>query len=254
MTATLYVVPGSNASMTGRLMADYKGIEYDRKDLVPGVHVAFLKARGFPGITVPALELDGRRVQGTLAIARILDGLQPDPPLLPADPERRRSVEEAEALGEGPLQHAGRRLLYCAGRRDSRNFASVVLDGESGLGPFARRLVRVGARGIVWAATQGHGATDEACRGALAELPGILDRVDGWIAEGVLNGAELTAADFQVGTNVRLLMLFDDLAPFLEARPVANLATRVAPSYVGRIGACFPREWLEPLAAAGERP
>jgi hypothetical protein len=33
------------------------------------------------------------------SIARFLDGLQPDPPLFPAEPDRRRVVEEAGALG-----------------------------------------------------------------------------------------------------------------------------------------------------------
>ena len=250
MSVELYVVPGSNASLTGRLMLDHKGIAYERKDLVPGAHVPLLKARGFPGITVPALRLDGRKIQGTRDIARALDELRPEPPLLPADPARRRAVEEAEALGEGPLQHAARRLLYGAARRDPSSFTSVILGQESGLGPVARAIVRAGARGIVWAATQGHGATDEACREAIAALPDMLDRVDRWIEEGVLNGEELNAADFQVGANVRLLLLFDDLAPAIEGRPAAELAVRVAPQYPGRIRAVFPREWLGPIRSA----
>jgi len=238
--------------MTGRLLLDHKGIEYERKDLVPGAHVAILKALGFSDITVPALKIDGRRVQGTRPIARALEELRADPPLFPADPEKRDAVEEAERFGEQELQHAARRLVYCAGRRDSANFKSVVLGGETKLGPARKLVVRAGARAILWAATQGHGATDGVCCEAIRNLPGMLDRIDAWIKDGVLDAELLTAADFQVGTNVRVLLLFEDLAPWIEGRPAARLARRVAPVYPGRVRAVFPPEWLAPLRGAGQ--
>jgi glutathione S-transferase len=248
----LFVVPGSNASMTGRLLLDHKGIEYERKDLVPGAHVPILKALGFPDMTVPAVKIDGRRVQGTRPITRAIEELCPDPPLFPADPGRREAIEEAERLGEQELQHAARRLFYCAGRHDSANFTSVVLGGETKLGPLSKLVVTAGARGILWAATQGHGATDEVCRQAIENLPGMLDRIDGWIEEGLLDAEVLTAADFQVGANLRLLLLFDDLAPWIERHPAARLAHRVAPVYSGHVRAVFPAAWLEPLRRAGQ--
>jgi glutathione S-transferase len=246
----LYVVPGSNASLTGRLLLEYKGIEYERRDLVPGAHVAIVKMLGFPDMTVPAVRIDGRHVQGTRAIARVLEELRPDPPLFPADAAKRGAIEEAERFGEQELQHAARRLFYCAGRRDPANFRSVVLGGETRLGPARKLLVRVGARGILWAATQGHGATDDVCVQAIRDLPGMLDRIDAWIQDGLLGGKALTAADFQVATNIRLLLLFEDLSPWIEGRPAAELARRVAPVYPGRVRAVFPPEWLEPLRRA----
>ena len=233
--------------MTGRLLLEHKGIEYERRDLVPGAHVAIVKMLGFPDMTVPAVRIDGRRVQGTRGLARALDELWPDPPLFPADAAEREVIEEAERFGEQDLQHAARRLFYCAGRRDPANFRSVVLGGESKLGPVRRLLVRAGARGILWAATQGHGATDDVCVQAIEDLPGMLDRIDAWIRDGLLGGEVLTAADLQIGANVRLLLLFEDLSPWIEGRPAAELARRVAPVYPGRIGAVFPSEWLEPL-------
>jgi glutathione S-transferase len=250
----LYVVPGSNASLTGRLLLDHKGIEYERKDLVPGAHVAILKTLGFPDMTVPAIKIDGRRVQGTPSIARALEELWPDPPLFPVDPARREAVEDAERFGEQELQHAARRLFYCAGRRDPENFRSVVLGGETKLGPARRLIVTAGARAILWAATQGHGATDEVCRQAIRDLPRMLDRIDAWIEAGVLDAEVLTAADFQTGVNLRLLLLFEDIAPWIEGRPAARLAHRVAPVYPGRVRAVFPPEWLEPLHGAAPAP
>src|SRR5438270_3708640 len=110
MRATIYVVPGSHPSMAGRLMLEHKGIAYHRVDLIPGLHKPILRAFGFRDTTVPALRIDGRRIQGTLRISKALDELCPDPPLFPADPSARAAVEEAERWGEGQLQPVPRRL------------------------------------------------------------------------------------------------------------------------------------------------
>src|SRR5712691_9368555 len=99
-------------------MLDYKGIPYQRTDLMPGIHKAAVRAMRFPGTTVPAMKIDGRRVQGSRAIARELDRLQPEPPLFPADPEQRTAVEEAERFGDEDLQAPIRRILWNSIKRD----------------------------------------------------------------------------------------------------------------------------------------
>ena len=93
MAARLFVIPGSHPSLAARLMLERKGIDYKRVDLVPVVSKAVLRAARFPGVTVPALKLNGRRVQGTRQIAQALDELHPEPPLWPADPEQRAKVD-----------------------------------------------------------------------------------------------------------------------------------------------------------------
>ena len=96
----LYVIPGSHPARTAAMMLERKGIPYKRVDLMPVISKGALRAVGFPGITVPALKIDGRKVQGTREIARELDRLRPEPPLFPADPERRAAVESAERWGD----------------------------------------------------------------------------------------------------------------------------------------------------------
>jgi len=78
-----------------------------------------------------------------------------------------------------------------------------------------------------------------------------LDRIDGWIEDRLLDGPELNAADFQIAPNVTALMLSDDLRAFIDPRPAAALARRVAPHYAGHIPAVLPREWLATLGPAG---
>jgi glutathione S-transferase len=113
----LYIIPGSNPSVAAELMLERKGIDYRRRDLIPAVHIAIVRALGFPGRTVPALKSDGRRVQGSRAIARFLDELKPEPSLFPAEPARRAAVEKAERWGDEELQSVPRRLAWFALRR-----------------------------------------------------------------------------------------------------------------------------------------
>jgi glutathione S-transferase len=245
----LYMFPGSNSVYTARLMLAHKGIEYSVVKLMPGPHTFGLLARGFPTMGAPAVKIDGVRYQGTRFISRALDQLFADKPLFPADPEQRRAVEIAERWGE-ELQNATRRIFYCASRRDPAAFMSVM-GADRGL--FGRMVLRIARPVIVKLATGVHRASDEAGREDVELLPERLDQIDAWIAEGVLNGAELNAADYQIAVNVSGLMLCEDLAPFISGRPAAEHARRVAPDYAGRLGAIIPDEWMAPLRASARR-
>jgi glutathione S-transferase len=80
-------------------MLDLKGIDYELVDVLAGTQRMHLRLAGFRHGAVPALKIDGHRVQGSLRISRALDKLRPEPALFPADPERRRAVEDAERWG-----------------------------------------------------------------------------------------------------------------------------------------------------------
>jgi glutathione S-transferase len=245
----LYGFTGSNSVYTGRLLLEHKGLEYKFVKLPPAAHAPTMLLLGFDTMGVPALKVDGVRVQGTRWIARALDELYPDKPLFPADPVQRRAVQHAERWGE-ELQNAVRRIFYCAARRDRAAFMSVL---GTGRGPVRRTTMRMMAPVIIKLATGIHRATDAAGREDIELLPERLDQIDAWIAEGVLGGPELNAADYQVAVNVSALLLSDDLAPFIEGRAAAALARRVAPDYAGHLGPVVPEEWMVELrAAAGE--
>ena len=85
-------------------MLDRKGIPFKRVDLMPVISKGVLKALRFDGITVPALKIDGKRIQGSREIARELDRVRPEPPLFPSDPDARAKVEEAERWGDEVFQ------------------------------------------------------------------------------------------------------------------------------------------------------
>jgi glutathione S-transferase len=212
-------------------------------DLIPVVSKGVLRAQRFPGVTVPALKLDDRRVQGSMEIARELDHVQPDPPLFPADPQQRLKVEEAEAWGDS-FQQKPRRFVWWALKRNRPPMASYSEGARMGI-PVGL-AVRTGGP-IVAMSARFNGATDENVRSDLASLPADLDRIDTWIKEGVLGGPEPNAADYQIATSLRLAMSLDDLRPFIDGRPCGEFAKRVDPDFPGRMPPILPPEWLEPL-------
>jgi glutathione S-transferase len=244
--ARLYVIPASHPSVAALLMLEQKGIAYKRTDLLPVISKVILRAAGFPGVTVPALKIDGRRVQGSREIARELDRIEPDPPLFPTDPERRAAVEEAERWGDEVLQPPMRQILWWTIKRDKEPLRSYSEGAKLGV-PIS--LAMKTAAPIVALSARFNEADDEHVRRALAELPTMLDKVDAWIADGVLGGEQLNAADFQIAPSLRLAMTLEDLRPAIEGRPAGELAKRVTPTYPGKTPPILPPAWLQQLRA-----
>lgn len=220
----LYTFPGSHAGWIAELMLAHKGLSYETVVTPRGRHVYLLPAYGFRGITIPALTIDGRRLQKTRVISRALDVWQPEPRLFPTDPRQRAGVEDAERWGEG-LQDAVRRLSYCATRRTRPSVLTT-------LGSIRHR------------------ASAEAGRRDVEALPERLAQIDAWIETGVLGGDELNAADLQIAPSVAVLLSFADFAPHIAGRPAAEHALRVAGRYERSRGPALPEEWLRPLTAA----
>jgi glutathione S-transferase len=241
--AKLYVIPGSHPSRSAMLMLEHKGVPYKRVDLMPVISKGALKVMRFPGITVPALKLNGQRVQGSQEIARELDRIKPDPPLFPADPDKRAKVEEAEAWGD-TFQHNPRQLSWWAFKHNRAPLRSYSEGAKLGI-PVG--LAVKTAAPIVAAAARLNEANDDNVKADLAALPSDLERIDRWIKDGVMGGETLNAADYQIAPTLRLAMTFDDLRPAIEKRPAGELALRVVPNFAGRFPPVFPPEWLKGL-------
>jgi glutathione S-transferase len=239
--AVLIGVPASHPTVAAELMLARKGIEFDRFDLVPGLHRLVLR-RAFPGGTVPAMVLDGQRLQGTRTISRALDVLVPEPRLFPDQPERRAAVERAELWGDLVLQPAVRRLAWAALKRDRSTIGTFLESARLGL---PTGLAVATAAPVIALSARLNRAGDRSAKRDLAALPRLLDRVDELVSSAVLgaNGSP-NAADFQIAPSVRLLLAFDDLRPAIERRPAGAHALRVIPRFDGRIPPAFPADWL----------
>src|SRR3954463_5297213 len=162
----LYVIPGSHACRSGILMVEHKQVPYRRVNIPTLLHPVATRLFRFPAHqetrsagskrplalrfgdrvgTVPALAADGERISTNLGIARFLDERHPERPLFPADPARRRAVEEAERWANDTLQMAARRFALAWAVRDPEAAARSGADGRMGYllykTPLLRRLI-----------------------------------------------------------------------------------------------------------------
>jgi glutathione S-transferase len=246
---TLYVIPGSHACRSAMLMLDHKGLPYRPVEFVTMLHPVAARMRGFDtggetrtaggkrpfGLrfadrmgTVPGLKAGDRRISTNHGIARFLDEEHPEPPLFPADPDERAAVEEAERWANDTLQMAARRIPGAAIRRDPEKFARSA--GEGRLGHLLYRHERTRRVMIPYLARSIFATSANPERDPAQELPALLDRIDGWIGEGVLGGPELNAADFMVAPSLALILYRDDVTPMFEGRPALELVDRVLPA------------------------
>jgi len=243
---TLYSMSISHPARAAGLMLNHKGIKPRFVNLAPGSQQLLMRVYGFRHGTVPALKIDGRRVQGSRQISKALDELQPDPPLFPADPERRQAVEDAELWGDRTYQPVPRRIFRWAVTSDGE--LRKDLAARSGMPAPSVASVAFWPVSQIYVRMEGGGR--DAARADIAALPEHLDRIDGLIADGTLNGEELNAADFQIGTTTRVLLNFKQLRPLLEGRPAADHAMRIAPDFGVDVPLRLPPEWIPAPAAA----
>ncbi|MDE3070311.1 MAG: glutathione S-transferase N-terminal domain-containing protein [Acidobacteriota bacterium] len=234
MRLRLFVVHGSHPCATVERALAIKGLSYRVVEWPPPMH-APLQRLIFGARTVPGLTIDGERISGSRAIVHRLEELVPQPALLPADPERRARVEDAERWGDEVLQPVARELLWVgfAHRPDAmpsygthsrlRTPAGVVRL----LAPFATRVeMRL------------NNTDDGVAERTLAGLPGQLDEIDAWIEDGTIGDPEHpNAADLQIAPTVRLLMTMGDVRPLIEGRPCGELALRLFPDVDGDLPA-----------------
>lgn len=234
MKARLVGVPGSHPCLSAQLMLRHKGIEFTRVDLPNMTHKLLLPLLRYRGSTVPVMTIDGKRVSGTMRIARALETLRPDPPLFPAD-------EGAEAWADSILQDGVRRLARYGVAKDP-DAIPTFLDGPLlGIPESAVRKAMPALKPVVALQLR---TREEVAKACLEALPGQLDRVDALLADGVIGGERPNAVDFQVAPSVRLMLTFDQLREHVDARPAGRFARRLVPDYPGHIREVFPQPWL----------
>jgi glutathione S-transferase len=231
MTARLYVTSLSHPSKAAAAMLTYKRLPHRRVNLLAGFHPTLVRAAGFQGRTVPALELDGRHVQGSLEISRALDEAIAERPLFPPEPFARRSVEDAERWGHDELQPLPRRIFRRAAVRDPalRRWVAADVAGVPAPAVMAALTKPVAAR-----RSAESGGDEATIREDVARLPGLLDHVDALVGAGVIGTDRPNAADFQILSSVRVLLDFKALPP-AENRPSAQRARRLFPDWEGEM-------------------
>ncbi|MBK5229688.1 MAG: glutathione S-transferase N-terminal domain-containing protein [Thermoleophilia bacterium] len=251
MAIKVYYIPGSHPCNAVFKALDLKGLPFKKVVVIPPAHRLQMKLM-FGDRTVPAMKYvdeTGRteKVQTSRAIMRTLDSINPDPPLYPVDADLRRRVLAAESWADGDFQSLGRRLVWAHLARSPQAMLSFSTGDKV---PLPKFMQSVAAGPVSWIQAKLNRAGDQQVRDDLASLPALLDRIDGYIADGVIGGEQPNAADLQIGATMQLWMSMDDIRPLVENRPAGKLSLRLFPKPSGHVaGGVLPDEWLAPARA-----
>jgi glutathione S-transferase len=230
MKIRLFIVGGSHPCATVEKALEIKGLPYSVVEFPPPMHMGAMKLL-FGKRTVPGIQIDGEKISGSREILAKLDELVPDPPLFPADATERAAVVEAEAWGDEVLQPLVRRVLWPSFKANPEIMANY--SAGSKLPPIPVPVLKLIAPGVTTLEMRANRATDATYADDIRTLPILLDRIDGWIADGVMGGEEFNAADLQIAASLRLLMTFADFTEIFAGRPCADLALRCFPEAPG---------------------
>jgi glutathione S-transferase len=205
-------------------MLELKGVEYELAGVLPGMQRVHLRLAGFRGGTVPAIVLDGRRIQGTPAIARALGFPTGD--------------EELERWADGELQNTPRRMLRW-GLVRHQHLRTWVSSTTSVPAPGVAAGLSVPT---AWYYARAVDADEAHVRRHVAELPQTLDRVDALLADAVIGGDD--ALTLEILCSIRALEGFTDLHDRVAPRRCAAAARAQFPDWPGAVPAFLPAAWL----------
>jgi glutathione S-transferase len=208
---TLWHINVSHYSEKARWALDYKEVPHTRRAVaVPGLHIAasMWMTRG-ASKTYPVLEIDGRRIGDSTAIIAALEERFPEPPLYPADPERRRRALELEDFFDEELGPHIRLLAFHELGKDPERFQAVV--ERTTPGP----LTKIGGGAVVYARTYTglrFGVRDEeAAEVARGKIVAALDRLESELGSGeYLVGDSFSVADLTAASLFFPLVLPDE--------------------------------------------
>lgn len=251
MSIKVYYIPGSHPCNAVFKALDLKGLDFKKVVVIPPAHRLQMKLM-FGDRTVPAIKYTDEsgnveKVQTTRAIFRMLDSLVPEPRLFPAGQAERDRVIAAETWADGNFQDVGRRLIWAHLMRSPKAMASFST-GDSV--PLPKFMQDIAAKPVATIQAKLNKADDDRVRKDLEELPAMLDKIDGYIADGVIGGETPNAADLQIAATLNIWMSMEDLRAVIEPRPCGQLTRRIFPEQDqhGHVeGGVLPAAWLAPL-------
>jgi glutathione S-transferase len=237
---TLHVVPFSHPCLAVSAALDRLGQEYETVVLETGRQGDEVeKVYGEGRRTVPGLLVDDEPVHGTSTIFARLDELHPDAGLYPA--ASAEAIREAEPALAEELQTTARVLVF--GAMHFRPESMGTFAGAAQLDPagvdFAIKSMRAAWRYL--------DITAQRVYDTLQGLPAQLDAVDALMDSGALGGERPTAADFQLGSSLHLLVQIGDVRPLVEERTAWKVVSGLFEPGKGDVSAgAFPPGWVPP--------
>jgi len=221
-----------------RWALDLKGVAHERRSLLPGPHIAKVKA--LTGRTsTPVLVADGVALDGSAAIVAWLEERFPEPRLVPSEESLRDEALAIERRFDEDLTPRIRRPVLDALLSAPSYFAAVFGEGASALARFGYACVVPLAGPLV---RKGNGIRDEASiedghRAASAALDLVAER---GARSGYLVGDALSIADIAAASALAMLVRPED-SPMAAPRPVAARYRALMERYAAHPGADWVR-------------
>jgi len=198
VAAVLWHIELSHYNEKARWALDYKGVPYERKVPMPGLHgpVALALTRGKQR-RLPILKLGGRMIGDSTDIIAALEEHTPEPALYPADPAERAHALELEDYFDEELAPEIRRFGWHHMLNEPDAVAKALFRGQS---PGRERILRLSfpaARAMTRADYSIDPDTDAVPRAAiLAAMDRLEAELDGgeYLVGDSFSVADLTAA------------------------------------------------------------
>ncbi|MFM2061995.1 MAG: hypothetical protein RLZZ507_1665 [Cyanobacteriota bacterium] len=207
----LYQWELSQYSEKVRLCLDYKGLEYRKIEVTPGIgQVELFRLTGQK--QVPVLKDGHRYIVDSTEIAKYLDSEYPDRPLIPTDKKKRAAALLMEDWADETIGIKGRKALFAAISQD-QNFRKSLLPVST---PDILKSVVEGVPGdFLNVLGFGVGLTPDIINSAIASLKQDLEILTELLADSpYLLGDEPTIADLAVA-GLSILLKFPT-GPYLD--------------------------------------
>ncbi len=202
----LYQWELSQFSEKVRLLLDYKGLEYRKIEVTPGIgQLELFRLTGQK--QVPVLKDGNKYIADSTAIAKYLDLEYPDRPLIPTEPKKRALTLLLEDWADESIGVKGRKALFAAISQD-QNFRKSLLPVSTP--DIFRNVVESVPGDFLSALGFGVGLTTDVINAAISSLKQDLDIItELLVGSPYLTGDEPTLADLTVAS-LSMLLKFPD--------------------------------------------
>ncbi len=193
----LWHIEVSHYNEKARWALDYKGLDYELRTPMPGLHrvTAMALTRGTHD-RLPVLGLDGRRIGDSTAIIAALEERFPEPPLYPEDPAERKNALALEDCFDEELAPRLRRLVWHHTLPDTNATVDAVIPNDRHPRRARRGLLRATAPVAKALTRRDYGVDEAAAAEAVEGVRAAMDRIEAELdGGGYLFGKSFSVAD-----------------------------------------------------------
>ncbi|MDZ8055671.1 MAG: glutathione S-transferase family protein [Aulosira sp. ZfuVER01] len=243
----LYQWELSQYSEKVRLILDYKGLDYRKIEVTPGIgQVELFRLTGQK--QVPVLKDGSRYIVDSTEIAKYLDLEYPEPLLIPKDPKKRGACLLIEEWADESIGIKGRKALFAAISQD-QNFRKSLLPTSTP--DILKNLVEGVPRDFLTVLGFGVGYSPDVIKSAIADLKQDLEALTLLLADSpYLLGDEPSLADLAVA-GLSILLKFPE-GPYLDIP--AGLQGKGVPGLADNPDYALFFEWRDRLYAQFRKP